>query len=434
MPILNVRAYRPELWKRVNEMGMRLTDENRLSIQRPDLVAQMVQPELSTELSIGSNRMVIWKCPSDHHPYFEWEAIVSSRTKQGSGCPACSGRVAISGWNDLASINPRLAAQLVNKGEAANVTPWSHKELTWRCSDGHPLFEWNASVAKRSTGHGCWVCSGQAVLKGWNDIATTHPHLVSRFLHPEVATTVSVGSDCKVERVCDGTRDAPHPRFVWTTQTKKLATRGCGACSGKVVIVGWNDLGTRSPDLAAQLVRPDESRTVTVSSNKKLAWFCLGTETTPHPRCEWGALVSNRTNGAGCSECSKHGFDKSKPAFCYLIGGFIFGEHFGVKFGIANATSVDSRLRNHANTGLTDSYAAILFENGQDCWDFERELKDLLVLCDAQTCHKIGMDFDGKTETILWDDMPLTFFQHLSAKFTERGSRPNWVTPKAQAA
>ena len=43
--------------------------------------------------------------------------------------------------------------------------------------------EWQATVNDRSTGYGCPVCSGNTVLAGYNDLATTHPELAKQW-HP----------------------------------------------------------------------------------------------------------------------------------------------------------------------------------------------------------------------------------------------------------
>ena len=57
----------------------------------------------STLLS-GSNKKVWWKCEKGH----EWEAVVSSRYN-GAGCPYCSNRLVLTGYNDLKTINYELS-------------------------------------------------------------------------------------------------------------------------------------------------------------------------------------------------------------------------------------------------------------------------------------------------------------------------------------
>ena len=57
-------------------------------------------------ITCGSTKKAWWKCSSGHL----WQAIVEDRVK-GNGCPYCSGRIAIPGVNDLATVNPKLAAE-----------------------------------------------------------------------------------------------------------------------------------------------------------------------------------------------------------------------------------------------------------------------------------------------------------------------------------
>ena len=77
----------------------------------------------------------------------------------------------ILGETDLGTVNPKLAAQLVNPEEALTVTANSGKKLRWLChgtrTTPHPQREWGAVVASRNDGHGCAVCAGRAVLVGF---------------------------------------------------------------------------------------------------------------------------------------------------------------------------------------------------------------------------------------------------------------------------
>ena len=76
-----------------------------LAETHPELAAQADGWDPKT-LIAGSGRKVSWKCESGH----TWLATVAKRSG-GRGCPICSGRVAWPGFNDLATLNPELAAQ-----------------------------------------------------------------------------------------------------------------------------------------------------------------------------------------------------------------------------------------------------------------------------------------------------------------------------------
>lgn len=138
--------------------------ENDLESLFPALAAQW-HPEKNTPLTprdftAYSNRRVWWRCGKGH----EWEAAVSSRSSDGVGCPYCSGRKVLAGFNDLATIHPAIAAQWSPDLNGAltpeMVTAGSSKRVWWRCGEGHV---WKAVISSR-TGkrkHGCPVCSGR---------------------------------------------------------------------------------------------------------------------------------------------------------------------------------------------------------------------------------------------------------------------------------
>lgn len=57
-------------------------------------------PLLPTQVISGTRRKVWWRCPKGH----SWRAAVYSRTTLGTGCPVCTGRQALAGENDLATL------------------------------------------------------------------------------------------------------------------------------------------------------------------------------------------------------------------------------------------------------------------------------------------------------------------------------------------
>src|SRR5699024_1019022 len=74
---------------------------NDLATLRPDVAALLKDQSLATTLSQFSNKKVELRCTVN--PQHTWNAPVSRLTKQGSGCPVCSGRVPETGTSDLAN-------------------------------------------------------------------------------------------------------------------------------------------------------------------------------------------------------------------------------------------------------------------------------------------------------------------------------------------
>ena len=59
-----------------------------------------------SQLTIGSGKKVWWKCGKGH----EWQAPVDRRSN-GKGCPYCTGKKVLKGYNDLQTANPTLSIE-----------------------------------------------------------------------------------------------------------------------------------------------------------------------------------------------------------------------------------------------------------------------------------------------------------------------------------
>ena len=108
-----------------------------------------------TDVTSGSGKKVWWICESGH----EWEATIVSRV-QGAGCPYCSNRRTLIGYNDLATTHPEIAKEWhsTKNGELkpTDVTAGSNKKVWWICEKGH---EWITTVSNRSRyGSTCPFC------------------------------------------------------------------------------------------------------------------------------------------------------------------------------------------------------------------------------------------------------------------------------------
>ena len=57
-------------------------------------------------VSYGSKKKVWWTCENGH----SWQTTVHVRS-EGSGCPYCTGRKVLPGFNDLETLYPDVAAQ-----------------------------------------------------------------------------------------------------------------------------------------------------------------------------------------------------------------------------------------------------------------------------------------------------------------------------------
>ncbi|MDH6238614.1 zinc-ribbon domain-containing protein, partial [Aurantimicrobium minutum] len=187
------------------------------------------------------------------------------------------GKKATTGFNDLATTHPDLAREW-DLERNAPLTPQqilsgSDLRVYWLCSEGH---SYTSVVSNRKKGYNCPYCSGQKVLQGFNDLATTHPDLAREWdlernapLTPE---EVSPGSGRKVYWLC------PEGHSFQSIIASRTSGRNCPYCSGRKAVVGHKDLATTHPDLAREWdlernapLTPEE---VSVGSNKKVFWLC----------------------------------------------------------------------------------------------------------------------------------------------------------------
>lgn len=127
-----------------------------------------------TEYSIGSNESVYWICKKGH----SWKMRVSSRTYENQNCPYCSGKRVIAGETDLFTLYPELKKEwdfeLNSHLNPEKLSAKSSMRVYWKCKLGH---SWKARIADRTSGKGCPYCSGNKVLRGFNDLLTKEKEL-----------------------------------------------------------------------------------------------------------------------------------------------------------------------------------------------------------------------------------------------------------------
>ena len=427
-----------------------LVGYNDLATTHPELAAQAEGWDPTT-LIAGSGTSVDWKCKHGH----KWSATLKDRS-QGDGCPVCSNKRVLVGYNDLATTHPELAAQ-AEGWDPTLVVKFSHKKFKWRCEQGHI---WITTVASRSSGRGCPVCSGRQVLIGYNDLATTNPELAAQADGWD-PTTVNAGSDKRVGwkckhghkwnavvssragnargcPVCSGRQvlggyndlatmnpelaveaDGWDPTTVLAGSHKKLGWKckhghkwnavvesrarglGCPFCAGKAVLAGFNDLATTNPELAAQADGWDPTTLTAGSSVRKVQWRCTQGHT-------WKSLIRDRSRGVGCPSCASGGFDPNQIGWLYLI------DHDALamfQVGISNIPK--RRLDEHSKRGWE-----VLEVRGPMDGHLAQQLETAILRAverrGAVLGHKAQIEkFDGYSEAWTKDSLSVTSFKQL---------------------
>ncbi|WP_458781877.1 zinc-ribbon domain-containing protein [Arthrobacter sp. D3-16] len=170
--------------------------------------------------------------------------------------------------------------------------------VEWICPYGH---EYAAAPDSRTgaKGSGCPVCANLSVLVGFNDLATSHPHIAEQW-HPSLNGTVApetvvAGSGKKFYWRCLAGHD-----YVAQVHSP-TSGRGCPACAGRQVIAGFNDLRMTHPHVASEWdYEGNKNRTpesVIAGSNWTAHWIC----TLGH---EYTKPINRRAAGSGCQYCS----------------------------------------------------------------------------------------------------------------------------------
>src|SRR5699024_4768622 len=241
-----------------------------------------------TAVLASSTRITaLWDGPCGHR----WEAALASVSK-GSRCPYCAGQKVLAGFNDLASQRPDVAA-LWHPGNdlaADAVTVRSGRKVRWLCESGH---EWSAAVAAVSGGSGCPTCGGKRADAGKTDLATKRPDLAAQVVGTDPSTLTVYAHTEVLWR-------APDCGHEWTAEVRSRSqsdTADCAVCRGRVVVAGVNDLATRFPGIAAEVVEVEPS-TLHSGSAASVEWRC------PDGHL-WRETVARRTrDGASCPVCS----------------------------------------------------------------------------------------------------------------------------------
>ena len=293
-----------DLRKIIKEKASRsIPKEKSLAVVAPEVAAEW-HPDLNgsispAEVSYGSNAKAFWLCPNGHF----YPARIADRVCLKTGCPYCSGKKPLKGFNDLETCFPDIAKEwhpsLNGDLKPSEITKATDKKVFWLCPNGH---SYPARVYNRiSSKTGCPYCSGKMVLEGFNDLSTVAPE-IAREWHPDLngstsPSNVTYGTKKKAFWLCPNGHSYP-ARIVDRVRKKS----GCPYCSGKRLLKGFNDLETCFPEIAKEWhpslngdLKPSE---ITKANAKKVFWLC--------PRGhEYQAKILHRTiSGSGCPYCS----------------------------------------------------------------------------------------------------------------------------------
>lgn len=272
---------------------------NDLETVRPDLAVEWSERNLLTasEVSAESHRKVWWKGPCGH----EWDAEIRNRARTGSGCPYCSSRKLLRGFNDLKTRYPNLAKEWSPRNKPLRpdmVTAFSNRKAWWRCRTCKN--EWYTLISTRSGGSKCPYCSGTTLLPGFNDLKTRRPELADEW------------SDKNGDLLPESVNEKSHRNVWWRCNicgyeyraviASRVKGLTCPVCANKTVLTGINDLKTTDPKLSEEWDCERNSllpTRVSRVSHERVWWRCRYGH-------NWVMKISDRAiEGKGCIYCEK---------------------------------------------------------------------------------------------------------------------------------
>ena len=248
-----------------------------------------------------SGKAAWWTCVKGH----SWKAEIAKRSA-GSGCPYCDNQRVLEGFNDLKTLRPDLALQWDSEKNIlapSQVVAGSGKQAWWIRDNGH---SWKAAILSRSkpNGNGCPYCANQRVISGFNDLHTLNPVLVKEWdLDKNVilSSQVTTGTTRKAWWKCSESHS-------WKAQifSRNRGSR-CPYCTGRLLLSGFNDLGTRRADLASEWDYDKNTLTpsqVSFGSIRTVWWRCDKGHSWKATVSSRGSIGIGRSRRSGCPYCA----------------------------------------------------------------------------------------------------------------------------------
>lgn len=268
-----------------------------------------------SEVTASSGRQYIWTCTTYGH---EWGGMsVGQRTQQGQGCPYCSNRRLLAGFNDIQSRYPDLIAASWdwsrNAIQPSETYGRANEKFFWLCSRGHSHYR----DLRHELEYGCGICSRHTIIAGVNDAWTA----ASKDIRSEWSTNNV--------RPLSGFSPNSHYPGLWICSSgheysasigRRFEGEGrCPICINRKLLQGFNDLASKGPELALEFDSEKngcEPSEVIFGSAGKFWWRCK--TNLDH---SWRAALSTRlSQNTQCPLCRASLFEASVFSFIESFG------------------------------------------------------------------------------------------------------------------
>ena len=280
-------------------------------IKQWDFEKNLISPD---KVTVFSSKKIWWLCENGHKEH-SYEAVVADKYRDHTGCPYCSNRKVLKGFNDLATTRPDLIEDWNfehNEKSPNEITAGSSYKANWVC---HKCgYKWSAIVSSRSKGNGCKECAKKTRVETASKLrierrgsfANKYPDLLLDYDYKNNPSpnTLSPGSKRNVHwicHVCGEHWDAP-------VYSRGGGRQGCPKCAKEQMKISINkanvarigSLAKKYPELLKEwdynknFCEPDK---IPYTSHKIVWWKCS--------KCgrEWENSVRNRTIHNQCCIC-----------------------------------------------------------------------------------------------------------------------------------
>ena len=219
--------------------------EHSLAKEAPEIAKEFDEQKngiSANNISVSSNKKMWWKCSICG---FEWQSKVNNRTSTlKTGCPQCARTQNKQSNKKIANLIAKNGSLLDNHPELCEewdyekneikpteVSSGSQQKVWWICNNGHHYqTSINHRTSKKKTG--CPFCSNKKVLAGYNDLATTHPHLLDEWNYEKntiLPTEIIAGSYYKVWWKCYYCNE----EYETSPENRTKKQLGCTRCRKK---------------------------------------------------------------------------------------------------------------------------------------------------------------------------------------------------------
>ena len=332
-----------------------------------------------------SGKKFWWICSNGH----SYQATPDARAFGNTGCPYCSHKKLLKGFNDLETTNPEVSKDWDYEKNypivPSDIFAGSLKKYWWICPKCGLSYQ--ASVGNRTNRHsGCPKCGieeGKAlayktILKNRGSFAERHPELLvewdynKNLIKPE---EVSFSSRTKVWWVC------PKGHSYEASVEQRHAGNGCPYCSNHRLLRGFNDFATIHPDLI-------EEWDYEKNGDLKPEDFIAGSHNEVWWKCEfghsWKSALVERHNGSGCPECSKYLRTSFPEQAIYFYVSKVFPE----------AINGDRHLKVELDIYLPSKSIGIEYDGENWHQDFKKDIRKNHI-CEKHGIHLIRVREKG---------------------------------------